>query len=124
MKPGSAADSTSPTRRTALSRSESARFLDDLVERACEPSSGRVYAQKWAVGDLVIWDQRCVLHRLRPFDPAQPRRMRGTRVQGDPQFDAGLPVQPGEAKKILDAELQQLRENPVWEKEDRPHAPR
>ena len=32
----------------------------------------------------VIWDNRCVLHRARPYDHREPRVMRHTRVAGDP----------------------------------------
>jgi hypothetical protein len=33
---------------------------------------------------VVIWDNRCVLHRARPYDYREARVMRHTRVAGDP----------------------------------------
>ena len=38
-----------------------------------------VYSHNWRVGDLVIWDNRCTMHRGRPYDDTQPRDLR----QGD-----------------------------------------
>jgi alpha-ketoglutarate-dependent 2,4-dichlorophenoxyacetate dioxygenase len=35
-----------------------------------------VYSHTWRVGDLVIWDNRCTMHRGRPHDEMQPRDLR------------------------------------------------
>jgi alpha-ketoglutarate-dependent 2,4-dichlorophenoxyacetate dioxygenase len=35
-----------------------------------------VYSHTWRVGDLVIWDNRCTMHRGRPHDERQPRDLR------------------------------------------------
>jgi alpha-ketoglutarate-dependent 2,4-dichlorophenoxyacetate dioxygenase len=35
-----------------------------------------VYSHRWHVGDLVIWDNRCTMHRGRPHDETQPRDLR------------------------------------------------
>ena len=35
-----------------------------------------VYRHRWRVGDLVIWDNRCTMHRGRPHDETQPRDLR------------------------------------------------
>jgi alpha-ketoglutarate-dependent 2,4-dichlorophenoxyacetate dioxygenase len=35
-----------------------------------------VYSHSWRVGDLVIWDNRCTMHRGRPHDEMQPRDLR------------------------------------------------
>ena len=35
-----------------------------------------VYSHTWRVGDLVIWDNRCTMHRGRPHDELQPRDLR------------------------------------------------
>ena len=32
---------------------------------------------------MVVWDNRCVLHRACPFDHAEPRVLKGTRIAGD-----------------------------------------
>ena len=65
-----------------LDEAESEKLLSDLVDFACRPP--RTYAHRWQPGDVVIWDNRCVLHRARPYDYRQPRVMRHTRVAGDP----------------------------------------
>ena len=41
-----------------------------LLERLMEHSTQRqfVYTHRWRVNDLVVWDNKCVLHRGRPFD--------------------------------------------------------
>jgi alpha-ketoglutarate-dependent taurine dioxygenase len=65
-----------------LDEAESEKLLADLVDFACRPP--RTYAHRWQPGDVVIWDNRCVLHRARPYDYREPRVMRHTRVAGDP----------------------------------------
>ncbi|MDJ0608758.1 MAG: TauD/TfdA family dioxygenase [Kiloniellales bacterium] len=60
---------------------ESRHLLDDLLARATRAED--VYAHCWRPGDLVIWDNRCLLHRGRPYDADRyRRRMRQTRVRG------------------------------------------
>ena len=39
------------------------------------------WTQQWRVGDLVIWDNRCVMHRRGAFDPASRRLMRRTQIR-------------------------------------------
>jgi alpha-ketoglutarate-dependent taurine dioxygenase len=64
-----------------LEPDESRAFLDDLLARATRPE--RVYRHEWEVGDLVIWDNRGVLHRAAPYDPSSPRDMHRTTLYGD-----------------------------------------
>ncbi len=47
-------------------------LLRDLTEHATQPQF--VYRHRWAVGDLVIWDNRATMHRARPFDDMTHRR--------------------------------------------------
>ena len=47
-------------------------LLRDLMEHATRERF--TYAHKWQVGDLVIWDNRCTLHRGRPYDDANHKR--------------------------------------------------
>ena len=61
---------------------EALALLDDLQDFACQPP--RIYTHRWRPGDTIIWDNRCVLHRARPYDFDLPRVMRHTRVAGDP----------------------------------------
>jgi alpha-ketoglutarate-dependent 2,4-dichlorophenoxyacetate dioxygenase len=42
------------------------------------------YSHEWRQGDLVVWDNRCVLHRAQPWDWSEPRVMKHTRISGDP----------------------------------------
>jgi alpha-ketoglutarate-dependent 2,4-dichlorophenoxyacetate dioxygenase len=50
-------------------------LLRDLIEHATHPEF--VYRHAWAVGDLVIWDNRATMHRARPFDDLKhPRELR------------------------------------------------
>ena len=56
-------------------------LLRDLTEHATQPRF--VYAHTWRVGDLVMWDNRQVMHRVRRYDDDQPRDMRRTTVAGD-----------------------------------------
>ena len=61
---------------------ESEALLDELVSFTCRPP--RTYMHAWRPGDVVIWDNRCVLHRARPYDHREPRVMMHTRIAGDP----------------------------------------
>jgi len=68
-----------------LEAAESERFLEDLVEFACQPP--RTYHHRWTAGDVVLWDNRCLLHRAMPWDLAVPRVMWHSRLAGDPVAD-------------------------------------
>ena len=67
---------------------ESERFLDSLIEFACQPP--RIYHHDWAPGDTVIWDNRCLLHRATPWDMTEPRVMWHSRLAGHPVSEAAL----------------------------------
>jgi alpha-ketoglutarate-dependent 2,4-dichlorophenoxyacetate dioxygenase len=56
-------------------------FLRDLVEHATQREF--VYSHTWRVGDLVMWDNRQVMHRGRPFPAHEPRDVRRTTLAGD-----------------------------------------
>ncbi|MEM7100237.1 MAG: TauD/TfdA family dioxygenase [Pseudomonadota bacterium] len=64
-----------------MPRAESDALLDQLMEEACQPP--RVYTHHWTVGDTVVWDNRCMMHRARPYNKDHPRVLRGTRISGD-----------------------------------------
>jgi alpha-ketoglutarate-dependent 2,4-dichlorophenoxyacetate dioxygenase len=49
-------------------------LLLDLMNHATQP--GFVYSHDWRVGDLLIWDNRCTMHRGRPHDETKPRDLR------------------------------------------------
>jgi alpha-ketoglutarate-dependent taurine dioxygenase len=60
---------------------EGQALLGDILARATAPH--RVYRHHWRVGDLVIWDNRGVLHRALPYDPGSPREMHRTTLHGN-----------------------------------------
>jgi alpha-ketoglutarate-dependent 2,4-dichlorophenoxyacetate dioxygenase len=60
---------------------EARAFLRDLTEAATRPEN--VYVHKWRQYDLVIWDNRQTMHRVRRFDETKVRDMRRTTVAGD-----------------------------------------
>ena len=55
-------------------------LLRDLTEHATRPEF--VYVHKWTVHDLVMWDNRQTMHRVRRYDQSQPRDMRRATVAG------------------------------------------
>jgi len=57
---------------------EGRMLLLQLIEFATQREF--VYRHEWRVGDLVIWDNRCTMHRGCPFPADQPRDMRRTTV--------------------------------------------
>jgi len=60
---------------------ESEAMLDTLWAHATQPRFA--FCQQWQVGDLMIWDNRCTLHRRDPFDPNARRVMHRTQIKGD-----------------------------------------
>jgi alpha-ketoglutarate-dependent 2,4-dichlorophenoxyacetate dioxygenase len=53
-------------------------LIEELIAFATQPQF--VYRHRWTVGDLVIWDNRCTMHRGRPYDDAQRRVLHRTTV--------------------------------------------
>jgi alpha-ketoglutarate-dependent 2,4-dichlorophenoxyacetate dioxygenase len=49
-------------------------LLMDLIEHATQRPF--VHSHAWKQGDLVIWDNRCTMHRARPFDTTKVRDLR------------------------------------------------
>jgi alpha-ketoglutarate-dependent 2,4-dichlorophenoxyacetate dioxygenase len=60
---------------------EARAFLRDLNEEATRPEN--VYVHKWRQFDLVMWDNRQTMHRVRRFDETLVRDVRRTTVAGD-----------------------------------------
>jgi alpha-ketoglutarate-dependent 2,4-dichlorophenoxyacetate dioxygenase len=63
-----------------MSMPEARLLLRDLTEHATQKEF--VYIHKWAVHDLVMWDNRQTMHRVRRYDQSQPRDMRRATVAG------------------------------------------
>jgi alpha-ketoglutarate-dependent 2,4-dichlorophenoxyacetate dioxygenase len=53
-------------------------LIEELIAFATQPRF--VYQHRWTVGDLVIWDNRCTMHRGRPYDDTQRRVLHRTTV--------------------------------------------
>jgi alpha-ketoglutarate-dependent 2,4-dichlorophenoxyacetate dioxygenase len=60
---------------------EALAFLRDLTEHATQRRF--VYSHRWRPFDLVVWDNRTTMHRVRRYDHDKPRDMRRTTVAGD-----------------------------------------
>lgn len=69
-----------------LPRDESRALLISLRDFVVSDET-RVYTHKWQAGDTLLWDNRALLHRARPYDYTQPRVLTGTRVAGDPESE-------------------------------------
>jgi alpha-ketoglutarate-dependent 2,4-dichlorophenoxyacetate dioxygenase len=65
-------------------------LLRDLNEHATQPTF--VYVHHWRPWDLVMWDNRQVMHRVRRYDEGQPRDMRRTTTAGDTPTTAQVPA--------------------------------
>mgnify|MGYP001039492647 FL=1 len=59
---------------------ESEALLDTIWAEATRPA--HTWTNRWRVGDLVLWDNRCTMHRRDPFDPQARRIMHRTQIKG------------------------------------------
>ena len=94
-----------------LKREESRRLLQTLLEHVVSERQ-RVYQHQWREGDLLVWDNRALLHRACPYDYSEPRVLIGTRVAGDiPSELAYYPDDPRAkaGREALACELDILR---------------
>jgi taurine dioxygenase len=64
-----------------LPLAESEALLDELWSHATRPEIA--WTNHWRVGDLVLWDNRCTMHRRDPFDAAARRIMHRTQIKGE-----------------------------------------
>ena len=60
---------------------ESEALLDQLWAHATQAEF--TFRQQWRVGDVLIWDNRCTLHRRDSFDPSARRLMHRTQIKAD-----------------------------------------
>jgi taurine dioxygenase len=56
-----------------LSKAEGQSLLDELIAHCTRPEF--ILRHRWRKGDLVIWDNRSLLHAATPFDPQKERRI-------------------------------------------------
>ncbi|MBO0758373.1 MAG: TauD/TfdA family dioxygenase [Bradyrhizobiaceae bacterium] len=64
-----------------LALAESEALLDQLWSFVAKPEFA--WEHLWRVGDLVMWDNRCTMHRRDPFDPVSRRIMHRTQIKGE-----------------------------------------
>jgi len=73
-----------------LEVAESERLLDEIWSYV----ESELYRHRWALGDVVLWDNRTTMHRRDAFDPQQRRVMHRTQIKG-----SGAPARaPSEQK--------------------------
>jgi taurine dioxygenase len=60
---------------------ESEALLDEVWEYATRDEL--TWYNRWRVGDVVLWDNRCTMHRRDPFDAASRRIMHRTQMKGE-----------------------------------------
>lgn len=64
-----------------LSLEESEALLNEIWAHATQPQFS--WHHSWRVGDVLMWDNSCVMHRRNAFDPAARRVMHRTQIKGD-----------------------------------------
>jgi len=71
-------------RRNAWLEGLSLDDSNDLLDRIWElaTADALTWRHRWRVGDLVLWDNRCVMHRRDAFDPGSRRIMHRTQIKG------------------------------------------
>jgi taurine dioxygenase len=67
-----------------LSLGDSEALLDALWANATRDEF--TWYQQWRASDLILWDNRCVMHRRDAFDPTARRVMHRTQIKGDRSF--------------------------------------
>jgi taurine dioxygenase len=64
-----------------LALAESEKLLDEIWHYATRDAD--TWYNVWRTGDLVLWDNRCTMHRRDPFDAAARRVMHRTQIKGE-----------------------------------------
>ena len=49
------------------------RLIEELIAFATQPEF--VYRHRWREGDLIVWDNRCTMHRAQPYEEMRERRV-------------------------------------------------
>lgn len=60
---------------------EGRKLIDELEVFATQPRF--VYSHKWQPNDLIVWDNRCSLHRATPYDNKYRRTLHRTQIKGE-----------------------------------------
>jgi taurine dioxygenase len=72
------------TQIIGLDKSTSDDLLQELFAWSVKPEF--VYSHVWSLGDGLLWDNACTMHRREPFDPKQERLMKRTTILPDPKY--------------------------------------
>ena len=64
-----------------MNDAEAKTLLDRLYELCSEPRF--VYEHTWTQYDILMWDNRCTMHRIVPYDPTARRISHRTTIVGD-----------------------------------------
>ena len=57
-----------------LGLQEGQEIIEAAIDFCTRPEF--VYSHEWSVGDVLIWDERCTLHRGRPWPYEEPRTLK------------------------------------------------
>jgi taurine dioxygenase len=69
------------TRASGMREEDGRRLLEQLEAFATQPRF--IYAHRWRKGDVLIWDNRCTLHRMASLEGAHDRTLYRIRVRGE-----------------------------------------
>lgn len=69
-----------------LTVEDSEALLDELWQHMLQPR--HIIEHEWRTGDVVMWDNRCSLHRRGPFDPNAQRELHAAQVRGHRPYEA------------------------------------
>jgi taurine dioxygenase len=67
-----------------LSLEDSEALLNQLWAHAIKAEF--TWTQQWRVGDVLVWDNRCTMHRRDSFDANTRRLLHRTQIKGDRPF--------------------------------------
>jgi alpha-ketoglutarate-dependent taurine dioxygenase len=67
-----------------MDEAESRALLDRLLDQATQPHN--VYVHEWRMGDVLIWDNTGVVHRVQPYDRDSGRHLRRCSLAGEEPF--------------------------------------
>lgn len=63
-----------------MDRASAKRLIDELTAFASQKQF--VYSHRWETDDILMWDNRCTMHAVTPFDPRERRVMHRTTIVG------------------------------------------
>tara|TARA_Y100001960_G_scaffold330263_2_gene423819 strand:- start:438 stop:1274 length:837 start_codon:yes stop_codon:yes gene_type:complete len=64
-----------------MDKNESQMLIRELIEHATQPNN--IYTHHWCAHDVLMWDNRCTMHRVEAYDRRRCRYMHRTTIEGD-----------------------------------------